>query len=214
MHPTAAESDTRERLLDAAEGLFARRGFRATTVREVTRAAGANVAAVGYHFGSKEGLIREVIDRRLTPLNETRRAQLDAVVSEAVAAERPPAVEAILRAFIEPTLRFRATDPASHEFIALIGRVIHEPEAPVRDYFFARMRPLFERLLASLCDALPQTPREVVTWRLHFCIGAFAHTLFLAAAPAPMVSRDGDVDPEHLLALLLPFLTAGMEAPS
>ncbi len=204
--------DTKERLLDAAEALFARQGCHATSVRAITRAAKANLAAVGYHFGSKEGLIEAVIDRRLTPLNRAREAQLDAAVDAAAAAHHPPEVTEVLRALIEPTLRFRAHEPASPDFIALIGRVIHEPEAHVRDYFFARMRPLFDRLLPALCDALPDLSREVVTWRLHFCIGAFAHTLFLAATPVPLAGGEVDVEPDRLLDLLLPFLSAGMEA--
>lgn len=208
----ASTVDTKERLLDAAEGLFADQGFRATSVRAITRAAGANLAAVGYHFGSKEALIEAVIDRRLIPLNRARQAQLDAAIEAAAVAHHLPVVTDVLRAFIEPSLRFRAAEPASRSFIALIGRVIHEPEVHVRNYFFAHMRPLFEHLLTALGDALPHLPREVVTWRLHFCIGAFTHTLFLAATPTPMADCDADLDPERLLALLLPFLTAGMEA--
>jgi len=210
---TKSETDTKQRLLDAAEALFARHGCHATSVRAITREAGANLAAVGYHFGSKEALIQAVIDRRLTPLNQERLAGLEAELEAAAAAGRRPAVAALLRAFVEPTIHFRTSDPKGRDFIAFVARLVHEPEPGARDHFFARMRPVFERYLPALCAALPEVAPEVVQWRFHFCIGAMAHTLFVAVAP-PMADHPmpRKVDADHLVTLLLAFLTAGMEA--
>jgi len=207
-----SETDTKERLLDAAEALFARHGCHATSVRAITREAGANLAAVGYHFGSKEALIQAVIDRRLAPLNEARLTGLEAVVSAAAAEARRPRVDALLRAFIEPTIHFRTRDPKERDFIAFVARLVHEPEPGARDHFFGRMRPVFERFLPALCAALPEVAPEVVQWRFHFCIGAMAHTLFVAVTP-PFTGHPtaAEVDANHLVALLIPFLTAGME---
>jgi len=208
-----SETDTKQRLLDAAEALFACHGCHATSVRAITREAGANLAAVGYHFGSKEALIQAVIDRRLAPLNQERLARLEAELEAAAAAGRRPEVVALLRAFVEPTIHFRTTDPRGRDFIAFVARLVHEPEPGARDHFFARMRPVFEHFLPALCTALPEVAPEVVQWRFHFCIGAMAHTLFVAVAPPmgdhPMPSK---VDADHLVTLLLTFLTAGMEA--
>jgi len=211
---TKCETDTKQRLLDAAEALFAARGCHATSVRAITRKAGANLAAVGYHFGSKEALIQAVIDRRLTPLNQERLARLEAVVETAATAGRPPAVAAILRAFIEPTVHFRTSDPKGRDFIAFVARLVHEPEPGAQGHFFARMHPVFERYVQALCVALPEVAPEVVQWRFHFCIGAMAHTLFVAVAPPfPDHPTPDEVDGDHLVALLIPFLTAGMETP-
>jgi len=207
------ETDTKQRLLDAAETLFAQRGCHATSVRAITREAGANLAAVGYHFGSKEKLIQAVIDRRLAPLNRERLAGLERELGAAAVAGRRPEVAALLRAFVEPTIRFRTTDPKGRDFIVFVARLVHEPEPGARGHFFARMRPIFEQYLPALCAALPEVAPEVVQWRFHFCIGALTHTLFVAVAP-PFADHSiaGKIDGDHLVGLLLTFLTAGMEA--
>src|SRR6185295_619338 len=93
-------TDTREALLDAAEGLFAEHGIQASSLRAITQRAGANLAAVHYHFGSKEGLVRAVFSRRLKPLNEERLRRLEACDLEAA-----DAVEQVLDAFLAPLLR-------------------------------------------------------------------------------------------------------------
>ncbi len=73
---------TKERLLDSAEHLFSRRGFSATSVRQITAEANVNLAALNYHFGSKEQLISAVFARRLGPLNEERIGLLERCCSE------------------------------------------------------------------------------------------------------------------------------------
>ena len=66
---TNQQIETRTRLLDSAEQLFAERGIDATSLRAITTAAGANLASVNYHFGSKDELFREVVSRRIGPVN-------------------------------------------------------------------------------------------------------------------------------------------------
>ena len=97
-----SESDTKEQILDAAEQIFGAKGFAGTSLRDITRKAGVNLAAVNYHFGSKEGLLRAVLDRRISPVNQKRLKLLAQV--EATAGEEPPSVEAILEAYISPSL--------------------------------------------------------------------------------------------------------------
>ena len=98
-----ASEDTRERLLNAAEQLFAERGISGTTLRALTKAAKVNLAAVHYHFGSKEGLLDAVVERRATAMNQERLRELDEL--ERSAGEGAPQVEDILRAFFLPGLR-------------------------------------------------------------------------------------------------------------
>ena len=105
---TSANRDTKIRILDAAESLFAEHGFAATSLRAITRHANVNLAAVHYHFGSKEGLVEAVFSRRLGPLNQERLELLDAVEA------RGGELEDVLRALIGPALRLsRAEPPAS-----------------------------------------------------------------------------------------------------
>jgi len=93
-------SDTKERILDAAERLFADHGFPATSMRDITQEAGVNLAAVNYHFGSKEALMIAVLDRSTAPVNRARLEQLDAL--EAAAGDAPVETEQIVRAFLTP----------------------------------------------------------------------------------------------------------------
>src|SRR5579863_9327890 len=97
---------TKDRLLDAAERLFAQHGIEATSLRVITREAGVNLAAVNYHFQSKEALMHAVIARRLDPINEKRLAMLDAC--EAKAGEGPLAVDEVLHALLGPIFEMLA----------------------------------------------------------------------------------------------------------
>ncbi|HMC58416.1 MAG TPA: helix-turn-helix domain-containing protein, partial [Candidatus Solibacter sp.] len=91
--------DTKQKILDTAERLFGEQGYDATSLRHIIAEAGVNLAAVHYHFGSKEELLDEVVVRRAGPVNEARIAMLDRLE----AAEGPPVVEKVLEAFLLPT---------------------------------------------------------------------------------------------------------------
>src|SRR6478752_3282958 len=99
----AASADTKTRILDVAEGLFMEHGFKATSLRQLTSAAGVNLAAVNYHFGSKEELFQSVLTRRLDPMNQERIELLERLEREA--AGRPMSVEKILSSMLIPALR-------------------------------------------------------------------------------------------------------------
>jgi AcrR family transcriptional regulator len=205
-------SETKERILDAAEKLFAREGFHCTSLRAITREARVNLAAVNYHFGSKDALLSAVFARRLLPLNEIRRAGIEKVRLEARQRDCAPGLRDILTAFIEPTLRFREAGPGAQDFVALVGRAIAEPDETVRDVFMHLMEPLFLLLFDTLVESRPDWPRELLFWRLHFSLGAMSHTMCLAGkfrlVPQGVTSA---TENETLIAMLLDFITAGME---
>src|SRR5271157_3476618 len=119
-------TQTRERLLDAAERLFAEHGLEGVSTRDITTLAEANVGAINYYFGSKEGLVFAVFDRRLTPISEQRLAALDAL--ERAAGKTPPRLEAVLTAYIRPPVE-QALNPrlGNASFAKLIGRLVGEP---------------------------------------------------------------------------------------
>ena len=116
---------TRARILVSAEALFAERGFEVVSLREITGAAGVNVAAVNYHFGSKEKLIDAVVTRHLVPVNEERLSQLDKLEKQFSGAPIP--VEEILKAFLSPVLQHIASGEMSEDlFKKFMGRLIGE----------------------------------------------------------------------------------------
>ncbi len=118
---SAKPAGTRERILDAAEKLFAEQGFNGVSTRDITEAAGANSAAMHYHFGSKGGVIRELFERRLGPIN----AERERLMEEALA-DDPPDLSRLLRAFIGPTLTI-GDSPGERYFKTLAARSSMDP---------------------------------------------------------------------------------------
>jgi AcrR family transcriptional regulator len=117
-------TDTKSHLLDVAEHLFAEHGIDATSLRAITSQADVNLAAVHYHFGSKEGLVQAIFARRLDPLNADRLRRLDAC--ETAAGDIPPPVEKIIEAFIHPALKRLRKNESKH-FMKLMGRIYSDP---------------------------------------------------------------------------------------
>ena len=141
--PVAA---TKARILDAAESLFMEHGFEATSLRLITQAAGVNLAAVNYHFGSKEELFEAVLTRRLDPMNLARLARLDRY--EAAVAPTPLGCERILAALFIPALEL-ARDPArgGANFLRLLGRAYADPAPFIRQFLSAQYAPMIARFV-------------------------------------------------------------------
>ena len=209
-----SKPDTKHRILDAAERLFADKGYHNTSLRNITSAAKANLASVNYHFGSKEALISEVMDRRLAPINKIRTEKLKAIQQTARDAGSPPLAEEAFCAFIEPMFTFRESAPNARHFIALVGRSLAEPDGTVRNIFKKQIMPVFQLLFEVISEALPHIPEKVLYWRLHFAIGSVSHTMHCLCSK-PMIHTEcaPPQDSTEVLRLLLPFITAGMEAP-
>jgi AcrR family transcriptional regulator len=203
--------DTRESLLDSAESLFAEYGIQAASLRAITQRAGANLAAVHYHFGSKEGLVRAVFSRRLKPASDERLELLAACDLTA-----DDAVEQVLRAFLTPAIRtiYEAGEGA-RGFGRLMGRVFSEPNEEVRKVVFAEFKESLDRFLAVLHDLLPHLSRQELMWRFHFVAGAMAHTVGCGQMLEELsggVCHLSNVD--DALAYLESFLSAGLRAPA
>ncbi|VAX29857.1 hypothetical protein MNBD_NITROSPIRAE03-2002 [hydrothermal vent metagenome] len=207
-------SETKERILDSAEYLFARKGFHNTSLRAITGRAGVNLAAVNYHFGSKEALLEAVFERRLVPLNKVRRENLEIVRETARQEGRVPGVEESLRAFIEPTLAFPKSGPGAEDFIILVGRAMSDPDDTVRDVFIRYIAPLFYLLFDILREALPELSTDILFWRLQFAIGAMGHAICMTGKSYSLPEGVTPVsDVESLTAMLLDFVATGMERP-
>ena len=113
--------DTKERILDAAESLFARSGVEGASLRAITRTAGVNLAAVHYHLGSKEALLAAVLVRRVGPVNQARLKRLEELEGEAQGA--PCELEALLRAFLEPPIRMLEAEERGVLLAKLLSRL-------------------------------------------------------------------------------------------
>ena len=206
-------SDTKQRILDSAEQHFADVGYHATSLRSITATAEVNLAAVNYHFGSKEALLEAVILRRLRPLNELRSRRLEDVLKNAEKAQEAPSCRDILHCFVEPTLRLRQPGSKAENFIALIGRTLADPQGRAMKIFAREMTPLMQRLFQAFAKALPEISTQEVFWKMHFAIGALSHVMRCSEKHA-MVPADVNIDLsiDELIERFLDFTTSGMEA--
>ncbi|HEX7055342.1 MAG TPA: TetR/AcrR family transcriptional regulator [Burkholderiales bacterium] len=206
------QHETRTRILDAAEELFMQHGFGGTSMRLLTAKAGVNLAAVNYHFGSKDALIEAVFRRRLDPMNQARLAGLDALEARA----QPPAPEEIIRAFLSPTLELVAdAKGGGRNFVRLLGRTYTEPARAIRQLIGQMYAPVMDRYKSALARALPQMPLEELVWRMHFMFGTLAYTL-AATDTVQLIAGckpEDRYDARLLEARLTAFLHAGLNAP-
>jgi AcrR family transcriptional regulator len=207
-------NETQVRILDAAEELFMQHGFEGASMRMLTAKAGVNLAAINYHFGSKDALIEAVFHRRLDPMNVERIAQLDRLEQEAAGAPLTP--EAIIRAFIGASLRMiEDTRGGGRNFTRLLGRAYTEPAKPIRALIGQMYAPAMERFKAAFVKALPELPKDELVWRMHFMFGTLAYTLAatdtvqLIAGAKPEDRYDARLLEDRLTA----FMAAGLRAP-
>ena len=197
--------DTKHKILDTAERLIAEQGYAATSLRHIIAEAGVNLAAIHYHFGSKEELLDEVILRKAEPMNQERLARLERVEREAGSGPLP--VRAVLAAFLQPTAEIADRDPS---FVAVMGRVIAEGLLPavVERHF----KQVSMRIIGALRRAVPELSDQEFGWRVQFLFGAMAHTMCGAAKfPHPV---EGEGNFRERIERLITFVTAGFEAPA
>ena len=207
---------TRSRILNAAEGLFADRGFSATSVRMITSRAKVNLAAMHYHFGSKDQLIQELFALRLSPLNRQRLALLDHCQAGGGAGE--PSLEQILEAFIRPPVQLiRDPERGGMRFMRLLSRAFNSPDGAIREMIYGQFAEVIERFSGALGPRLPHLSREEAFWRFHFMVGAMSHTLHVIADWKNLenlfldVSEPSQVD--EVVDRLVSFLAAGFRTP-
>ena len=210
----ALSQDTKSRILDAAESLFTEHGFEATSLRQLTAAAGVNLAAVNYHFGTKEELFQAVLTRRLDPMNQER---IDLLARyEREAGDRPLTCEKILSAMLIPALKLsRDEKRGGKDFLRVLGRAYADPAPFIRNFLSAQYAEMIASFKEAFQKALPHLTKQELTWRLHFVMGALSYTLAGTDALkliSQVVPHEKDND-ELLLQRLAPFLAAGLKAP-
>jgi AcrR family transcriptional regulator len=165
---------TKDRILDAAEKLFAADGLARTSLRAITAEAGVNVAAVHYHFGSKEELLAAVFERHVAPVNRARLAWLDRL--ETGSAGPGPAIESLLEAFLAPVIRKgNGAGTPEADLAQLFGRLWAEREDFVERLVREQFGEVARRFTAAFARALPGLEPHDLAWRVHFTIGVLTH---------------------------------------
>jgi AcrR family transcriptional regulator len=203
---------TKERILDTAEQLFAEHGYAATSLRSIIAQAGVNLAAVHYHFHSKQALLEAVVLRRSIPANHERLALLGRFEKEA--GGNPPPLEKVIEAFVAPTLEMsRNPQSGSMVFMRLLGR-LHAEGDLLPGIITSQFGDVLQRFGAALRAALPDLPREELLWRLNLAIGALSQTLRGGSKDLETISDLSlSLNSEAALERLVAFLSAGFRAP-
>ncbi len=208
-----AQSETVQRILDAAEQLFVERGFSETSLRLITSKAKVNLAAVNYHFGSKNALVQAVLSRVLTPFSRRLEQALD---QRDARGQRDASVDELLELLVGLAVQAKGRGEELSAFVRLVGLAFTEAQGELQDYLGFRYGPVFRRYMALFQSALPGLSRLELYWRLYFVLGAATFTLSgNRGLHTAMESRFGTaLSLESLIQLMLPFLGSGLHAPA
>lgn len=198
---------TRQRILGAAEELFAERGFAGASLRQVTAAANVNLAAVNYHFGSKDNLIEEVFRRRLDELSRRRLERL-----AEISAASQTTLESVLDAFISPALELSLDRKGGSVFMRVLARAFAEHNDHLRKFLSDNYGYVLKDFAAAIARRLPQLDKQELYWRLDIAVGALTY----AMADFGMIQRrTGESEREHreqMAKHLIHFTAAGLKA--
>ena len=198
---------TKERILGAAESLFAQRGFDGASLRQLTAAAGVNLAAVNYHFGSKEKLVEQIFRRRLDALNNSR---LEALAL--VAGVEGTTIEQVLAAFIRPALDL-SHDESGSLFMRVLARAFAEHDDTLRQFLSENYGHVMRQFTAEFTRLLPKLSKQELYWRIDLVSGALTH----AMSGFGMIQRKSGVSEtvhrEETAQHLIRFAVAGLSHP-
>ena len=198
---------TKDRILGAAEELFAQHGFAGTSLREVTSRADVNIAAVNYHFGSKENLVNEVFRRRMDDMSRERLAALQRAVGA-----HPGELEPILAAFVEPALAMAQDRHGGGAFIRVIARAYAESNDSLRKFLSDQYGHVLREFAKALAGCVPGLGKEALYWRLDFLSGALTY----AMADFGLIKRPAGVSEathrQRAAKALIRFAAAGFQA--
>jgi len=201
---------TVDKILDAAEVLFAERGFAETSLRTITTAAGVNLAAVNYHFGSKKELIQAVFARFLDPFSIQLGHHLKQLPDN-------PSVEQLI-VILQKSAYQVAVDHfgGKSQFMKLLGFAYNQSQEHVRQFIMANYLDIYTQYIDCLRNAMPHLDRETFYWRINYMLGAFVFTMSSYEAIAAIGELEyGRVTPlSDVLGSFVPVVTAIFEAPS
>lgn len=203
--------DTKTRLMDVAEKLFADHGFDGVSLRRITQAAGVQLAMVNYHFGTKQGLFEAVFARRIEVLGAERLQLLEAI--EAAAGDGPLPLEDVVAAFVGPFYRFTAKGGRGWKNYARLVAQAANSRAMTRTGLGHLFDSVARRFIAAFHRAVPDRSEEEVVWSFHFLLGSMLYMFAETGRIENLTDgkyRSGDLDAQY--AHVVPFLAAGFRA--
>lgn len=211
--PSETVKDTRQRIMDAAESLFIAHGFEGTSLRRITALAKVNLAAVNYHFQSKEQLIQAVVLRKLDPINKRRLELLEQMEAQAEHGE-PLVLEQVLTAFLKPVIDAQTAQVELGSFPILMGRLYSAPGGMFQRFFASAFSGVARRFKDALARAAPEAGPMAILWGMHLTIGAMAHYLARPPVLRLLAGREAEPEsnPEEALERMIAYMAGGIRA--
>jgi AcrR family transcriptional regulator len=203
---------TKNKILDAADVLFADKGFNGTSLREITSQANVNLAAVNYHFGSKKELIKAVMSRYMDELSP----QLESSLLLICKAEAKPSLHDVFSAFVDPLLNLNAfKENGTSTFLQLLGRGYTDSQGFLRWFLTTQYPNVFTHFTKAVKIAYPELSTEEMFWRLHFTMGTIVFTMSSSEALIDIAQNDFDnkLDISGVIERVIPYVAAGVAAP-
>ena len=162
--------------LNSTEKLIAEQGFTALSIRKISLKAHTNLAAINYHFGNKEQLINQVLERRLNNLFDVRMKMLHDLNQGD--SDKKCNLEQILHAFIAPAL-FMINDEhqGGKVFMKVLARAYAEQSDSLHELLAKRYTPIIKEFAEAIHLSCPELPRQTIFWRFHFIIGALTYAM-------------------------------------
>ncbi|TDI93052.1 MAG: TetR/AcrR family transcriptional regulator [Caldithrix sp.] len=205
--------ETKTKLLDVAEKLFAQKGIDATSLRNIISEAGVNLAAIHYHFGSKNALILEVVARRVQPINEERFRRLQECENNNLTG--PELLEGLIRAFLEPLIRVKVETPDRVQYTHRILMQLQFGSGQLLESVFHLFDENIKRFFAAFTKALPDLSPAELSLRFRFMVG----TIHMIVVEPPikklsMFSEMSKLQPDILMEQIVSFLVAGFGSES
>ena len=201
--------DTKTRILDAAESLFAEHGFSDTSLRLITTRASVNLASVNYHFGSKKELIQAVIARHLELFMPLLNEKLTALCAQT---DKPSLLD-VFNSFVDPLLALeQQSKNGTVIFMQLLGRSYTDEQGHLRWYTTTHYGEVLANITKALLKANPALSSQELFWRLHFTLGTAVFTMGSSGALMDIAKADfnQDIDVEGLIRKVIPYLASGM----
>ncbi len=203
---------TKNKILDAAEHLFADKGFNGTSLREITSQAEVNLAAVNYHFGSKKELIKAVMSRYMNELSPRLESSLQILCDS----EQKPTLVEVFSAFIEPLLSLNDyKENGTTHFLQLLGRGYTDSQGFLRWFLTTQYPNVISNFVYAVQKAYPELTPEEMFWRLHFTMGTVVFTMSSSDALIDIAESDFDkkTDISGVIRQVIPYVAAGVAAP-
>ncbi|MGF1700716.1 TetR family transcriptional regulator [Photobacterium makurazakiensis] len=207
----AGKGETKARILDAAELLFAEHGFKDTSLRAITSKAGVNLASVNYHYGDKKTLVRAVLSRYLDAFLPALQADLEVLLTR-----DDFSMDDVFRCIKAPLVSLNDFRPrGATVFMSLIGRGYTDVQGHLRWFIVNRYNDVLQLFTTAVCRANPSLDPETLFWRLHFTLGASVFTMASTTALCEIAENDFSrkVTTEDLIERMVPYLAAGVAAP-